>query len=125
MPDLSTCPCSGNTLDRLVRPAILTVLSRGPLHGYRVAEEINEALSPGDQKPDMSGVYRSLKVMEEKGLVASLWDVSNGGPARRRYAITPDGKLCLAKWIDTLEQYRHRIEALIRSARKTLVGPCD
>ncbi len=117
MLELSTCPCSGNTLDRLVQPAILVVLAAGPLHGYRVAEQISERFALGHPKPDMSGVYRFLKGMEEKGLVASSWDISHGGPARRCYQITPDGERCLSQWIETLERYRKRINGLLRAAR--------
>ena len=83
MLDLDTCPCSGGTLDRLVQPAILVILTDGPLHGYRVAERIGEIPGFASPKPDMSGVYRFLKTMEGKGLVVSSWDVSEGGPAKR------------------------------------------
>jgi DNA-binding PadR family transcriptional regulator len=125
MLELSTCPCAGNTLDRLVQPAILVVLAAGPLHGYRVAEKISERLSLGDQKPDMSGVYRFLKVMEEKGLVASSWDLSHGGPARRCYEITPDGERCLSQWIETLERHRKGINDLLRAARTAVRKRAD
>jgi DNA-binding PadR family transcriptional regulator len=117
MLELSTCPCAGNTLDRLVQPAILTVLAQGPLHGYRVAEQISQRLALGDQKPDMSGIYRFLKVMEEKGLAAASWDLPHGGPPRKCYEITPLGERCLAQWIETLERYRDGINELLRAAR--------
>jgi PadR family transcriptional regulator PadR len=125
MLDLSACPCAGNTLDRLIQPAILTVLAERPLHGYRVAEQISARLSLGDQKPDMSGIYRFLKVMEEKGLVVSSWDLSQGGPARRCYQITPDGEHCLAQWIETLERYRNGINDLLRAARTAVRKRAD
>jgi DNA-binding PadR family transcriptional regulator len=120
MLELSDCPCAGNTLDRLIQPAILVILVTGPLHGYRVAEQIQERLSPGDQKPDMSGVYRSLKAMERKGLVASSWEHAHAGPARKCYEITPDGERCLAQWIETIERYRDGINDLLRAARSAV-----
>lgn len=117
MLDLNLCPCNGNTLDRLIQPAILTVLAEQPLHGYRVAEKLCDRMAQGDQKPDLSGIYRFLKGMEEKGLVASSWDLSPSGPARKRYEITPEGEQCLARWIETLERYRDGINDLLRAAR--------
>ncbi len=33
MRDFPGCPCSGGTLDKLIQPAILAVLSEGALHG--------------------------------------------------------------------------------------------
>jgi DNA-binding PadR family transcriptional regulator len=85
MSELVACPCDGGTLDRLIQPAILVVLADGPLHGYRLAERISELPGFAGQRPDASGVYRFLKVMEGKGLVCSSWDISGSGPAKKAY----------------------------------------
>lgn len=117
---LRACPCAGDTLDRLIQPAILIVLTAGPRHGYRVAQQISRRLAGGGQQPDLSGIYRFLKSMEKKGLVESSWDLSRGGPARRTYAITADGQRCLAQWIATLQRYRDGINDLLRIARSAV-----
>jgi DNA-binding PadR family transcriptional regulator len=116
--ELLECPCSGGTLDKLIQPAIFVVLAEGPVHGYRLAERIGEMPMFGGRKPDTSGVYRFLKGMEGKGLVASSWDTSESGPAKKCYRITPAGERCLRQWIKTLEEYREGITLLLRSARK-------
>jgi PadR family transcriptional regulator PadR len=118
MLDMINCPCSGVTLDRLIQPAILTVLAGEPLHGYRIAERIGGMPGFGCQKPDMSGIYRFLKSMEHKGLVLSTWDLSDSGPAKKSYKITSEGRECLQQWIRTLEAYRQGITELLRAARK-------
>lgn len=117
MVDLAECPCTGGTLDRLIQPAILVVLREGPLHGYRIAEQIGRMPSFSGAKPDVSGVYRFLKAMEHKGLVAGAWDVSESGPAKKRYQMTPDGERCLRAWVKTLEDHQKRISDLLRAAR--------
>ena len=119
MPDLADCPCTGGTLDRLIQPAILLVLADEPLHGYRIAERIAEIPGFGTQKPDVSGVYRFLKTMEQKDLVVGSWDLSESGPARKCYEITPSGRQCLQEWVKTLDDHRKRITALLRAARRT------
>ncbi|MGA2617052.1 MAG: PadR family transcriptional regulator [Thermoguttaceae bacterium] len=116
--DRQGCPCTGGTLDRLIQPAILAVLARGPLHGYRLAERIGAMPGFAGHKPDVSGVYRFLKAMERKGLVRSAWDLSQRGPAKKIYHITPAGRRCLRRWIQTLEQYRQAISALLGSTRR-------
>jgi DNA-binding PadR family transcriptional regulator len=118
MLDLGTCPCAGGTLDRLIQPAILVVLADGPLHGYRLAEQIGKMPTFRGHKPDTSGVYRFLKSMERNGLVAASWDTSQRGPAKKCYEITPAGGCCLRRWIKTLDTYREGISLLVRSARK-------
>ncbi|MFO7904116.1 MAG: PadR family transcriptional regulator [Planctomycetota bacterium] len=116
--DWANCPCSGGTLDRLIRPAILVVLAEGPVHGYRLADQIGQMPMFADAKPDGSGVYRFLKTMEGEGLVTSSWDTSQSGPARKTYEITDAGKDCLREWVKTLEDYRTGLNALLKAARK-------
>ena len=118
VPDLEHCPCMGVTLDKLVQPAILTVLAREDLHGYRIAERLADMPPLEGHKPDVSGVYRALRAMEDRGLVVACWDVSDRGPAKRVYQLTAAGRECLSHWIDTLERHREAIGELLVMARR-------
>ena len=102
----SDCPCSGATLDKLIQPAILAALTEGPIHGYRLAERINEMTGHFGEKPDVSGIYRFLRRMETTGLATSSWEAGDKGHAKRLYEITSDGWACLAHWTTTLETYQ-------------------
>jgi poly-beta-hydroxybutyrate-responsive repressor len=115
--ELADCPCAGGTLDKLIQPAILTILAGGEMHGYGLAERLSEMPLFDGGKPDASGVYRFLKAMEAKGLVTSSWDTSESGPARRTYRITAAGETCLRTWVGTLQKYRNGINSLLRAAR--------
>jgi PadR family transcriptional regulator PadR len=117
MRTFSHCPCSGATLDKLVQPAILAALTEGPIHGYRLAERINEMAGLCGEKPDVSGIYRFLKKMETAGLVTSLWETEGEGHAKRLYEITTDGRTCLARWTTTLETYLETITALLKETK--------
>jgi len=121
--DMSNSPCAGKTLDKLIQPAILTVLAREALHGYRVVQRIAEMPTLGGCQPDAAGVYRFLRSMEKRGLVVSSWDVSGAGPAKRSYRITEAGRTCLANWVQTLEDYRTAIGGLLARARKARGQP--
>ncbi len=114
---LSDCPCSGATLDKLVQPAILAALTEGPIHGYRLAERINEMVGMFGDKPDVSGIYRFLKKMEASGYVVSTWEVGEKGHGKRLYQITADGRACLARWTATLETYVEAISRLLSEAK--------
>jgi len=117
MNTFSNCPCSGATLDKLVQPAILAALTEGPIHGYRLAERINEMAGLTGGKPDVSGIYRFLKKMEATGFVTSSWETGAQGHAKRLYEITAAGRDCLARWTTTLEVYLETITALLKEAR--------
>ena len=112
------CPCAGATLDKLVQPAILTVLSQADLHGYRLAQRLADMPPFRGRRPDVSGVYRILRDMEARGLVAASWDLSDRGPARRLFQMTPAGRACLSHWIETLHQYRDAIGGLLAAATR-------
>jgi PadR family transcriptional regulator, regulatory protein PadR len=116
--ELVGCPCTGETLDKLIQPAILAVLAAGPIHGYGLAERIGVLPAFAGNAPDMSGIYRFLKAMESKELVLSSWNVSEGGPAKKMYQITAAGQRCLSRWVQTLEHYRDAVTALLDTARR-------
>ena len=116
--DQPNLPCTGKTLDKLIQPAILTVLARGPLHGYAIVQRIARMPVLHGQEPDAAGVYRTLRSLARRGCVTSSWDVSGTGPARRLYELTKAGEQCLATWVETLGAYRKAIGGLLRAARR-------
>lgn len=121
-PKLTGCPCTGETLDRLIQPAILVVLADEPMHGYRLVQRIGTLPGFAGAKPDASGVYRLLKAMQRRGLVRFTWGLSESGPARRLYQITPAGRDCLARWSTTLEAYLETITALLKETQAAKAG---
>lgn len=111
--DLDQCACSGRTLDRLLRPAILALLAREKTHAYDVVRRLKELEMYAEVPPDTSGVYKALKSMEEEGLVSSSWKPGNTGPAKKRYTLTKHGKVCLNRWSETLQTYRAQVDGLL------------
>lgn len=115
--DFSQCSCSGKSLARLVRPAIMAVLARQAVHGYEIARRLAEMAMFDGQPPDPTGIYRALHSMEQEGLVASTWDLADSGPAKRRFELTPEGRKCLARWRRTLEDYAEAIAELLTAIK--------
>ena len=114
------CPCVGATLDKLVQPAMLTILTKGPLHGYELARQIGDIPHFLDEAPDMSGVYRMLKILEHRGMVTANWDVSQGGRPKRVFAITDTGRYCLENWVATLQNYHKAVGSLLKATQKAV-----
>jgi len=115
------CPCNGANLEKLIHPAILTLLMTEELHGYIIVQKLQENSMLQGKKPDPSGVYRCLKSMEQHGYVTSDWDISNPGQAKRRYKITDAGIKCLHTWINTLEDYHRSLGMFLSFAKNTLL----
>jgi PadR family transcriptional regulator, regulatory protein PadR len=71
-----------------LRPCVLLLLREQPAHGY----ELLERLQPlGFERDDPGRLYRALRALEDEGLVHSVWEASQTGPARRTYEITRAG----------------------------------
>lgn len=114
------CSCKGYNLDKLLQPVLLTLLAVRDLHGYMIIQElIKKDLFQGENI-DSTGIYRTLKTLEDKGLVSSKWDTESLGTAKKIYTINSEGRICLNNWIKTLENYKGTIETIIEDAQSTI-----
>lgn len=120
--ELNECAQLGKSLSRLSQPTILTILaaSEEPLHGYVIAQRAAESPMFGGSKPDPTGIYRTLKSMEEQGLLSSAWDTPKSGPAKRAFTLTKEGSKTLRRWIDSLACYQATIGELREEAAQAL-----
>lgn len=120
--NIDECACSGKSLARLLRPAVLALLARDEAHGYVLLQRLGYLALFADAPPDTSGVYKVLKSMEDEGLVTAAWEMGDSGPAKRKYTITDDGRTCLTRWARTLEDYRRQIDGLLALVRSPSDG---
>ena len=92
-------------------PVVLLTLQEWNSYGYELMKRATtfgfEAMNPGT-------MYRTLREMEENGVVKSKWETPKGGPARRVYSITDAGEAYLRFWAKALEQYRRNMDAFFR-----------
>ena len=84
-------------------PVILLLLREWNSYGYELMEKLAafglQAMNPGT-------FYRTLRQMDQEGMVSSTWDISAAGPARRVYSITQVGETYLKCWAQSLGQYQ-------------------
>ena len=118
--EFKPCPCVGDTLDKLVQPAMLAILVKESLHGYELARKVGKIPYYLDGAPDVSGIYRMLKSLEARGMVTSEWDVSEGGHPKRLFTVTPEGRQCLENWNITLQNYHKAIGSLLKATQAAL-----
>ena len=93
--------------ERYVQASLLMALRDKPSYGYELIQRIVEFGFMREAPPGM--IYRHLRQMDEEELVKSQWDSEGDGPAKRVYAITPEGLEVLDAWIPHM---RHRMQAL-------------
>ena len=95
------------TLDLLV---LRTLLTSGAVHGYAIAERIEEA--SGDMlRVEEGSLYPALHRMEEAGWVRSEWKASDNNRRARYYRITPRGRRRVAQ---VQRDWMAHVDAVVR-----------
>ena len=108
----------------VIEPALLLLLHRGPTHGYGLISGLDE-VGLGEYPIDPSTVYRVLRDLEGRGLIASAWDNEvTSGPPRRVYQLTPDCEAYLAAWMRDLRA-THDVLARLLVAYDETVATSD
>lgn len=72
-----------------LRACLLLALAEEPNYGYGVSDAFSGLGVPDG---DLSRVYRTLRDLEDRGLVVSSWSGSPDGPSRRLYYLTGSGE---------------------------------
>jgi PadR family transcriptional regulator PadR len=110
MPRASDDPLAGLPRN-FQRPCLLLLIGENPSHGYDLLERLREL---GFKQADPGMLYRSLRAMEQEGLVKSDWEVSELGPPRRTYVLSDEGKDWLHAWAGSLRETERILSKFIR-----------
>jgi len=102
------------TLDVLV----LKALSWGPMHGFEITTWLEDS-SGGTLDVDDSALYHALHRMEERGLIAADWGVTENNRRARYYGATSAGRAYLraetARWL----RYSEMVSGILTAASRT------
>lgn len=93
-----------------LRPCLLLLIGEQPSHGYDLIERLADL---GFVQVDPGLLYRSLRAMEQEGLVRSSWQESAVGPPRRTYRLTGEGEDWLHAWAGSLQESRRLIGSFL------------
>jgi PadR family transcriptional regulator PadR len=95
---------------------VLTVLGRrGPLHGYGIANEIEE-LSEEALRIDEGSLYPALHRMEEAGWITASWTITENKRRARIYELTRAGKKQLASETERWTNFSAGVARVLRHA---------
>ncbi|MEX2158574.1 MAG: helix-turn-helix transcriptional regulator [Dehalococcoidia bacterium] len=101
----------------MLSTSILAMLREWNAHGYQLSKRLAESGLP----PFDSGtIYRTLRQLEQDGMISSLWDTSASGPARRMYSLTKTGDTMLSAWIESLQKYQAFLQSAVAGQKDRL-----
>lgn len=108
---------SGGHAGPSLRIAMLVLLKECECHGYELFKRLTDTGLP---TPSATQVYRVLRSMEEADLVKSTWDLSERGPARRVYTLTPRGDQYLRDQVPSMLAERDALKTVLNLYRQLL-----
>ena len=107
---------SNNSAQTALDLLVLTVLGRrGPLHGYGIANAIEE-LSDEALRIDEGSLYPALHRMEEIGWITASWTVTENKRRARIYQMTRAGKKQLAAETERWTSFSSGVARVLRHA---------
>ncbi|MHA1976979.1 MAG: PadR family transcriptional regulator [Candidatus Hodarchaeales archaeon] len=108
-----------NNANRLALLAIIKKYQDEGIYGYLIGEKLIEATS-GELDGTKATFYAILRRFEKEKLVENKLKVSQSGPARKHYYLTPKGERAYqALWQNWIHYYGI-LEDLIESTEKEL-----
>ena len=107
MPPKSDLP--QGTLDLL----ILKITARGPVHGYAIAQRLQQVSRDVVQVPQGS-LYPALHRLENRGLLAAEWKDTETGREARFYRLTRKGRAQLASESASWQRLADAIGLILR-----------
>ena len=107
---------SRNSAQTALDLLVLTVLlRRGPMHGYGIANAIQE-LSEEALRVDEGSLYPALHRMDEAGWISAEWTVTENKRRARIYQLTPAGKKQLAAETQRWNSFSSGVARVLRHA---------
>jgi PadR family transcriptional regulator, regulatory protein PadR len=103
------------TLDLL----ILKVVTLGPLHGYAIAQRLQQ-ISRDVLQVQQGTLYPALHRLENRDLLAAEWKLSDTGREAKFYRLTRKGRAQLERDTASWERLAEAIGLVLRTAEGNL-----
>jgi PadR family transcriptional regulator, regulatory protein PadR len=89
---------------------LLAVMGEGPAYGYEMTKRLR---ARGLSIVGEGSIYPLLGRLERDGLVETRREASNGGPPRKYYSLSPDGRRALETGVEEWKAARDAIDGAL------------
>ena len=94
---------------------ILKMLARGPLHGYGLAQRIQQ-VSEDALRVEEGSLYPALHRMEQLEWIEAEWKATENGRRAKYYKLTPQGRKQLAREQENWSRITGAVSKILRYA---------
>jgi PadR family transcriptional regulator, regulatory protein PadR len=110
-------PARGDVLLGTLEMLVLKTLTRGPLHGYGIAQFIEQ--TSGDLlRVEEGSLYPALQRLSLKGWVDAEWQTSPNNRRARFYRLTPEGREQLGRHVTSFDRTVEGVLRVLRSSQE-------
>jgi len=96
---------------------ILAILTKGDRYGYDISRDVKDR-SEGFFEFKQGFLYPTLRRMEEGRYISGYWrDSASGGPDRKYYKLTRQGRVKLESCLETWSDFSKRFNKMLAMAR--------
>ncbi len=100
------------TLDML----ILKITALGPIHGYAIAQRIQQ-ISRDFFQLQQGSLYPALHRLEDRGWLRAEWKVTETGREGKFYSLTRKGRTQLQNEVENWERLTGAVALILQTAR--------
>jgi transcriptional regulator len=93
---------------------ILKVVALGPIHGYAIAQRIQQ-ISRDFFQLQQGSLYPALHRLEDRGWLTAEWKATDTGREAKFYALTPNGKKQLEADVKNWGQLTNAVALILRT----------
>ena len=111
---LTSQPAASDVVRGTLDLLILKALSLEPMHGWAVAQRL-EQLSREALQVGQGSLYPALQRLEEKGWIDSEWRATEQNRRAKYYELTPVGRRALGAEADSWRRYVDMVELILRT----------
>ena len=104
---------SSQLLKGVLDMCLLAIIAEEPSYGYEMVAKLSDR---GLSLVSEGAIYPVLSRLQRNGLVEGYLVESSGGPARKYYRSTADGRRKLAGWQQEWDRLVAGVEAVLRGA---------
>src|ERR1700719_5157538 len=94
---------------------ILKVVALGPVHGYAIAQRLQQ-ISRDVVQVQQGSLYPALHRLENRGLLAATWKPSDTGRDAKFYRLTSKGRAQLKEEADQWSRLTDAVRLILRTA---------
>ena len=106
---------SSQLLRGVLDVCLLALIGEEERYGYEIARQLEER---GLDLVGEGSIYPLLSRLQRFGLIDGYTVPSNGGPPRKYYRITADGRRALEEWTHEWEGFAKSIHGVLRGGRR-------